>query len=45
MTVDGALGHDAVLFLCQLAERLSSCWNKSFLVKLLVELRYDYPLL
>ena len=30
VTVDGALGHYAVLPLCQLAERLSSHWDKSF---------------
>ena len=28
--VDGALGHDAVLFLHCLAERLSSRWDKRF---------------
>ena len=30
VTVDEELGHDIVVILCSLAERLPSCWDKSF---------------
>ena len=30
MTVDGALGPEAVLFLCRLTEKLSAGWEKSY---------------
>ena len=41
VTVDGALRHDAVLFLCRLARD----FGMKVLVKFLVGLKHDYPLL
>ena len=43
--VDGALGHEAVLFLCHLAEKLSTGWEKKSYGEILDGLRHDFLLL
>lgn len=41
VSINGTTEHDAVLFLCSLVERLSSCWDRSYGEEV-AGVRHDY---